>query len=142
MNTHFSSQIKRHSVAIISLIIAILALLYTAWREEVTERNRNLRVAAFEVLKNLGELQITINYIHYQPTNPMGNSFVAWGYVTLAGDLAQLLPQPVPDKVNHLIDVWKTNVSKIKEDEESLEQTSQAIDESRQAVILIIKKLR
>ena len=47
----FVDQLRNNAVAIISLIVAITALSYTAWREERTEKNRTLRVAAFEALK-------------------------------------------------------------------------------------------
>jgi hypothetical protein len=37
------SQLKDNFVAIVSLIVAIMALCYTTWREEATEKNRTLR---------------------------------------------------------------------------------------------------
>lgn len=51
-------QLKTNLVALISLVVALTALGYTPWRNERTEYNRNVRVAAFETLKQLGEAQI------------------------------------------------------------------------------------
>ncbi len=102
MKTSLYEQIRQNFISLISLLVALSALLYTTWREEMTERNRNLRAASFEVLKNLGELQIAVNYMHYQPDNPMANPLIAWGHVALIGDLSQILPAPVPAASKHL----------------------------------------
>ena len=48
-------QLRRNTVALISLVVAISSLSYNTWRNEATEENRNLRVAAFEILLKLGE---------------------------------------------------------------------------------------
>ncbi len=138
----FIDQVKLHAVALISLTIAITALLYNTWRDETSERNRNYRLAAFEVLKNLGELQIALNYQHYQPDNPMANSFVAWGYVAMVGDLSHLLPAPVPERVQQLLKVWKADWTKTKTDEAALDRITTELDASRQAVLDVIYKLR
>ena len=84
----FKQQLQDNLVAIISLFVAIAALLYTAWREETTERNRTLRTAGFEVLKNLGELQIVVNqvYSHNDPIKDIPQ--IGWGHVALIRHLA------------------------------------------------------
>jgi hypothetical protein len=135
-------QLNANAVAIISLVIAVTALLYTAWREEQTERNRNLRPAALEVLKNLGELQQAINLAYYQPDNAMSNPFIGWGYMTLVGDLSQLLPPPVPETVDQLIKTWNVEWKNVKTQETSVEKLSQEINASRQAVLQMLRTLR
>jgi hypothetical protein len=40
------SQIGRHSVALISLLVALSSLAYNTWRNEQTEENRNIRSIA------------------------------------------------------------------------------------------------
>lgn len=77
------SQLKQHAIALISLAIAIIALLYTGWREERTEKNRTIRVAAFEVLKNLGELQVVVNESFYQKEGAKMDPMLGWGHVAL-----------------------------------------------------------
>ena len=52
-----SEQLSRHSVAVVSLLVALTALGYNTWRNEQTEQNRNIRQAGFEMLLHIGELQ-------------------------------------------------------------------------------------
>jgi hypothetical protein len=51
-------QLRANAVALISLVVALSSLGYNTWRNEQTEENRSVRIAAFEVLKHLGELQL------------------------------------------------------------------------------------
>ncbi len=44
------SQVRQHSVALISLAIAQSSLGYNTWRNEQTEANRNARAAGIEQL--------------------------------------------------------------------------------------------
>ena len=74
-------QIRNNLVAIISLVVAISSLSYNTWRNELTEENYSIRVAGFETLKSLGELQIIVDYGHYEQ-NP------GWGRGLLISDLA------------------------------------------------------
>jgi hypothetical protein len=137
-----STQLKNNIIALLSLAIALFTLTYMAWREEVTEKNRNLRVAAFEVLKNLGQLQVIVNYSHYDPTNSMGNPMLGWGYISLITDLSELLPPPIPEKVENLFEVWQSNWSSIKTDQKSTDLISQNIDDSRTAVLEVLNTLK
>lgn len=134
-------QLHNNAIAILSLIIAITALCYTAWREEKTETNRTLRVASFEVLKNLGELQLVVNNSHYGSNSPMGNPFLGWGHIAIIGDLSKLLPAPLPDSSERLIHVWKENWQKIQTDEQSVDDITAQIDENRKNVLWVINQL-
>ena len=60
------SQIKANIVAIASIIVALTGMGYNTWRNEKTEINHNVRAAAFETLKNLGEAQTIIEYAHFK----------------------------------------------------------------------------
>ena len=59
------NQLKRNTVALVSIIIAVSSLSYNTWRNEKTEENRNQRFASFEVLLKLNELQQVIFHSHY-----------------------------------------------------------------------------
>jgi hypothetical protein len=135
-------QFKENFVAIISLIVAIIALTITTWREEWTERNRNTRMAAFEVLKNLGELQIVVNASYYQNADMKGDPFQGWGYIALIGDMSSLLPPPVPETVDKLTKAWNGNWDEIKSNEKAVELISAEINASRAAVLKVIHDLR
>lgn len=134
-------QIRDNVVAIISLIVAISALGYTTWREEHTEKNRNIRAAAFEVLMHLGELQMVVNTKHYDPQNPSGNPLIGWGHIALIDDLSQILPAPAPKTADELVNVWKENWKQINENEDSADKISDSIDKTREVVLKILKEL-
>lgn len=135
-------QLQAHAIAIISLIVAITALTYTTWREEQTEKNRNIRLAAFEVLKNLGELQIVVNYAHYESENSMGNPVLGWGHIALIGDLSELLPLPIPEASKKLVATWSKTWSTLKTNEENTLLISNEIDKVRTDTLSILQKLR
>ena len=84
-NQSFGQQIHNNTVALISLFVAVMALFQNTWREDVTERNRNIRTASFEVLKNLGELQQKVNQIHFQQNNAQDQLLNGWGNIALIG---------------------------------------------------------
>lgn len=136
------TQIRNHLIAIISLIIAVTALFYNAWRNEHTEKNRNTRTAAFEVLKELGELQIIVNYSHYQHDKAMGNPFLGWGHIALISDLGQLLPNPVPNHVKKLTEVWGENWEKIPTNDAATDSVTNEIDQSRKSVLDVLRQLK
>ena len=139
---NLKDQFGHHFVAILSLCIAVIALGYTTWREEVTEKNRNNRVAAFEVLKNLGELQVIVNYVIYEPENPMANIFLGWGHVAIISDLGSLLPDPIPNETKHLVEVWASNAQNLQHDEKAQDAVTKEIDSSRQSLLRCIQSLR
>jgi len=142
MSRSIKEQIKQHFVAIVSLVIAIIALLYTAWCEEETEKNRNVRVAAFEALKHLGELQVVTNYAYYQPQSSLGNPMLGWGHVAIVCDMSELLSDSMKEKATKLKTVWSENFQRLETDEKASDRVTQEIDASREAVLEIIRKLR
>ncbi len=79
------------SVAIIILITAVVGLSYNSWQANQNEINQNMRVAAFEVLKNLGELQTVVNYAHFSDNQSRGNPIEGWKQVAMVRDLSYLL---------------------------------------------------
>ena len=136
----FKESVKSNEVALISLFVAIFALVYSTSHEERYETNRTIRQAAFEVLKNLGELQVVVNasYFQKEKSDPMQG----WGHIALIHDLSRILPAPVPVTIDHLIEVWNRNWSNLKTDEASVEQISKEIDDSRQAIVALLYRLR
>jgi hypothetical protein len=135
-------QIGRHAVAIISLIVALTALLYTTWREEETEKNRTTRAAAFEILKNLGELQAIVNQSHFPSTDNKKDPLEGWGNVSMITDLVVLLPSNVMEATDNLSTTWKSDWNKIKTDESSVENISKKIDAARESILATLHRLR
>ena len=135
-------QFHDNFIAIVSLAVAIITLCYITWREEVSERNHNVRIAGFEILLHLGELQIVTNHAFYDHDRIHGNPYLGWGHIALISDLSELLPPPVPETIAKLVTVWGEDWQKIKTDEEAVSAISDEIDASRKSVLGTIRYLR
>lgn len=98
--------LQRHGVALVSLSLALTSLCYTTWRNETTERHRNVRQAAFRSLEEIGELQTIVN-AHYRTGMPHADLVGGWGRVALIHDLCGLLPPPSPAAGERLLAVWR-----------------------------------
>ena len=134
-------QLRNNLVAIISIVIAVSSLSYNTWRNELTEKNRNIRFAGFETLKNLGELQTIVDFGHYEKNTEMGSSIKGWGRVLLIRDLAYFIKGSVPDKAQILFDTWQANWEGIGNDESRVERITTSIVETRQSVQSAINSL-
>lgn len=99
-------QIRNNLVAIISMIVAVSSLLYSAWRHEVTEDQRTVRQAGFEILRNLGELQVIADHAHYTDDSLQGDPVTGWGRVLVIRDLASLMPGPAQVHAENLHKTW------------------------------------
>lgn len=132
-------QIHHNIIAIISLIVAIIAISYNTWRTEETEKNRNSRAADFEILNQLGQLQLVVNNVRYQRgVNPLSG----WGHVSFVSDLSQILPPPVPFKIAELVRVWGETWQTIETNEASADKITQQIDGARALVLHQLKTLK
>lgn len=102
-----SLQVKNKLVALISLCVAIFSVFYAGWRDNSIEERRNIRVAGFEVLKNLGELQMVVDHAHYQKDRQLGNPITGWGRVLLIRDLSWVMPVPAPHAAERVFQIWQ-----------------------------------
>lgn len=130
-------QIRENFVALISLIVALYAL----WSSEMIDKRRTLRAAGFEVLKNLGELQMIVNDVHYNDGQRMYAPFSGWGRIALISDLSELLPQPVPETVEKLVEVWNADWKQIETNDAATQAISNQIDASRKVVLDSVRRL-
>ena len=136
-------KIQLHNfISIFSLLTIFSAFVFTAWRSEISEKNQNLRVAGIEILKNLGQLQIVVNYAYFQSDNMLGNPFLGWGYIALVSDLSQLMPDPVPKTIQKLVAVWGEEANNLKTSEEAVNRVSMQVDTSREEVLKSIRSLQ
>src|SRR5450432_4027391 len=104
------SQIRTNIVAIFSIIVALTGMAYNTWRNEKTEINHSVRIAAFETLKNLGEAQIVVEYLHFKKDRQLGDPVQGYGRMIYIRDLAQVLPEPGPAQAERLWIAWRDNV--------------------------------
>lgn len=113
----FREQIRANAVALISLVMAIIALGYSGWRNETSEAQRNIRQASFRVLESLGELQEVADYRYYYYPFEDGSTsegelrLRGYGSVAMIRDLMNLMPTPAPAASDVLFDLWDQHVN-------------------------------
>jgi hypothetical protein len=100
-------QIKKNSLSLISLVVALSALSYNTWRNEQSEYNRNIRNAGFEVLLHVGEIQRIVYLAHYDKDVRRGNPRSGWVEILVIKDLSQLMPEDVIKASDALYDSWE-----------------------------------
>lgn len=135
-------QIRRNAVALISLVVALGTLLYTTWRNEETEDNWNTRVAAFEMLTTLGELQRIVYLNHYDGDLDEGNPRKGWVRVMVLRDLGEIMPEPLPEHGKRMFEVWERNWTGIGKDQAAVDRVETAIDGTREAILRVLRSLR
>jgi hypothetical protein len=142
MNNSISDQFRRNVVALISLVVAVTSLFYATWRNQKSEHNRNIRTAAFEVLKNLGELQTIANYAHFQKDRAVGNPLMGWGRVLVINDLCSVLPSPAAEESKKLTETWQNNWETLGKEDESIDAIVNEIETTRKAILKILCSLQ
>lgn len=135
-------QLRSNLVALISLAVALTALGYSTWRNERTELNRNLRVAGFELLTEIGSLQQVVFYAHFQPGDTRGDPRMGWADVLTIVDLAELMPPDVSRDAEALSRAWQADWSGLGQDPAAHQRIDAAIDAIRQTTLGELRKLR
>jgi hypothetical protein len=135
-------QIRNNLVAITSLVVALSALGYNTWRNELTERNRNIRVAGIELLGEIGSLQQIIFYAHYAQGDARGDPRMGWADVLTINDLSVLMPAGVAREAAGLKAVWEANAEALTEDEDAFRRIDGAIETLRQTTLAELRALR
>jgi hypothetical protein len=139
--TGLRQQLRDNLVALTSLAIALAALGYNTWRNERTERNRNIRVAGIEVLQEIGSLQQIIFYAHYAAGDQRGDPRMGWADVLTINDLAILMPAEVLREGTELKAAWEQDAEGLVDDEAAFQRIDAAIEELRQATLAALRAL-
>ena len=134
-------QLKFHSVAIVSLFTAIFGFTYNGWQDHQNEISQNMRVASFEVLKNLGDLQTVVNYAYFSKDQSRGHPIDGWKHVAMVRDLSQLLKPKAAKEGEILYETWEENWEKLNLNKEAELRISAQITKTRQSVLSTIDKL-
>lgn len=141
--TSIRQQLRNNAVALISLVVAISSLAYNTWRNERTERNRNVRTAAFEVLMRAGDLERVTFLAQYDHDRNGGSPRAGWTDVLAIRDLAALVPGPVPAQAAELLKVWGENWEGLgKADETAVNRIDETIGKLREASLATLRSLR
>jgi len=139
--TGLRQQLRDNLVALTSLAIALAALGYNTWRNERTERNRNIRVAGIELLQEIGSLQQIIFYAHYAAGDQRGDPRMGWADVLTIDDLATLMPADVLREGTELRAAWEQDAEGLVDDEAAFQRIDAAIEELRQATLAALRAL-
>ncbi|HTT07802.1 MAG TPA: hypothetical protein VMH34_03310 [Gammaproteobacteria bacterium] len=132
---------RQNLVTLLSLLVAILALAYSAWRQGVNEHNHNMRDAAFRTLTELNELQLLADYAHYEKDTERGNPINGWARVGLINDLSMLQPATVQVAAANLKTVWGREWPALRDSEESNRQVTAAVQAMRESVLAVLQQL-
>lgn len=135
-------QVRDNLVALTSLAVALAALGYNTWRNERTERNRNIRVAGIELLQEIGSLQQIIFYAHYAEGDQRGDPRMGWADVLTINDLATIMPAEVVREAAELRQSWEENAEGLVDDENAFRRIDGAVEELRQATLTSLRALR
>ena len=135
-------QWRRNSLALCSLAVALSALGYNSWRNESTERNRNIRAAEFEMLKHLGEVQQIIDYAHLRKDAQRGDVTMGLARVLLIRDLGTLTPKPVEEVSEQLLASWVKNSEQLATSTDAAGALSEEVLLARRAVLASLQSLR
>ncbi len=135
-------QLKRNTVALVSIVIAVSSLSYNTWRNEKTEENRNQRLASFEVLLKLNEIQQVIFHSHYdKDSSDKGNPRTGWAHVLTVRDLSRVLHPPLPAAADELLVVWSKNWAGLDEKQANVDLIMSEIDNVRSETLLLLDSL-
>jgi len=142
VNSSFKEQVRRNSVALISLFVAVSSLSYNTWRNERSEYNRNQRVSSFEVLLKLGDLQQLVFHNHYdRDAENKGNPRTGWAIVLTIQDLSTVLESPVPDAAKELVAVWGSHWSHLGDSQDSADAILSGIEKVRADTLALLGDL-
>ncbi len=139
--TSFIDQVRRNSVALISLAVALSSLSYNTWRNEQTEYNRNIRVAGIQLLLKLGELERVVFFAHYDTDSEAGNPRAGWAYALTIRDLGSLTPEPARSSTVSLVEIWQQNWSGLGTSDDAASRISDNIDKTRSEVLGVLAEL-
>ena len=135
-------QVRDNLLAIVSLVVALSALGYNTWRNERTERNRNVREAGIELLSELGSLQQVIFYARFVEGDERGELRMGWADVQTINDLAVLMPADVVREAANLRGAWEANTESLADDDDAFRHIDGAIESLRQATLAELRALR
>ena len=138
----FKVQFKSNLVAIISVVIAILALSYNSWRNELSEDNRNVRAAGFEIMREAAKLQFYIDTTTYTEASKDDDVIQGWVSINLMISLAELMSPTIRLQAHTLKQVWAENWSKLASDKKANQSITDATNQLVKAVRQHLKRLR
>ena len=140
-NSILLKQLKQNQLAVMSLVIAIGALSYNSWRNELSEENRNFRTAGFEILREASKLQLVVDLSTYTENSLEYDPIHGWVSVNLILSLSEVLPEPVQVEAKNLKQAWSEDWSEISKSEKANHNISRANESLVNSVKQLIVRL-
>ena len=141
-NPTFREQIRRNTVALISLAIAITRLGYNTWRNEASEHNRNQRLVSIQMLIMLGELQqVVLDRRYGRDSEGKAVLRKGWALVLTLRDIAMVADGDVPESAELLFEVWQRDSSSLGSSDAAKQRIDQAVDAVRHDTHDILRSL-
>ena len=128
-------QVRRNTVALISLVVALTSLGYNTWRNERTEANRTVRAASFEMLTQLAGLQQVVLFGRFLPDDQRGDTTTGWAYVLATRDFAYPMPPEVREQAAALHASWSTHFDDLASDAAAYQAIDQQIEATKAAIL-------
>ncbi|WP_144391745.1 hypothetical protein [Pleionea sediminis] len=135
------TNIKNNMLSLISLTVALTALFYNTWRNEKTELNRNYRESGFEIIREVAQLQLLVDNIHYTKGTSEREPITGWTRVNFILSLSQIMPSTVARESRELKEVWAEHWDTLEQDKNSNKLITQANKELELAVLDVLKAL-
>jgi len=138
----FREQIRRNTVALISVAIAITSLGYNTWRNEASEHNRNQRLISIQMLIMLGELQqVVLDRRYGRDSEGKAVLRKGWALVLTIRDIAMVAEGDVPESAEFLFEVWQRDSSSLGSSDPAKQRIDQAVDAVRHDTHDILRSL-
>jgi hypothetical protein len=135
--------LRRHGVALVSLVVALAGLGYNTWRNETTESHRNVRQAAFVMLADLGELQQLVDRRYFGAERGDLTRIRAWGRVAALRDVGPLVSPEVAASSASLAQTWQDRLAALDGGNAQAEQAiSRSVRETRERIMAELMALR
>lgn len=139
----FRASLRQNVLAMISLGVALFGLGYNTWRNETTERHRNVRQSAFFLLSTLGELQQLADTRFYGLEHSESNRIAIWGRVTLARDISGLVSRESAARADVLFTTWAAQAEAFDHGDAQAEKAvAEAVRAARVQVLADLRALR
>ncbi|KZN34322.1 hypothetical protein [Pseudoalteromonas luteoviolacea] len=122
-------KLQLYQISVIfSMVFALIGFSYNTWRLEVTEHNSNIRLACFEILKELAALEQLVYIAHYDGDMVTASPRKGWIKVGLIQDFSYLTNEEVKNKAATLHTTWSNNWESIATSNQSVELIVRDID--------------
>ncbi len=139
---NIKDQLRRNTVALISLVVAITSLGYNTWRNEASETNRTQRLVALEVLMKLGDLQQLTWHHHYDKDfENKGNLRTGWTHVLVVRDISEILDGTLPASTRALHETWSEHSDSLGHSVQAKNAVIDAIEVVRSDTLSLLQQL-